>query len=268
MKTLRATIKLISFLVVTLLLYSLIMLSLTGVIIGLNYERIRGYLLQFWGKCICKIIGTKIEVFGKLPDPPFLLVSNHLSYIDVFILFSRLRCLFVAKSDVKTWPLMGFIIKTCGILFIDRNRKRDITRVNRLISKNINENQGIILFPEGTTSPGMDVLPFRTPLLEYPATVTMPVSHVAISYKTEQEKDPAYESICWWDDTPFFRHFFNVLKMKSFKAKLHFGEATIKENDRKLLAEKLHTEVKNNFEPVVKKEDFIPKHGVYKPLSF
>ncbi|MBD3615713.1 MAG: 1-acyl-sn-glycerol-3-phosphate acyltransferase [Gracilimonas sp.] len=268
MKFLRATIKLISFLLVTLFLYSLIMASLIGAIIGVNYEKIRGYLLRFWGRCICKIIGIKLEVKGKIPNPPFLLVSNHLSYIDVFVLFSQLRCLFVAKSDVKTWPLMGFIIRTCGILFIDRNRKRDITRVNKLISKNINENQGIILFPEGTTSPGMEVLPFRTPLLEYPATEDLSVSYVAISYESKKKEQPAYESICWWDDASFFSHFMNVLKMKGFKAKLHFGETPVKENDRKLLAEKLHSAVKNNFKPVVTKEAFNAKHDVFKPLSF
>ena len=268
MSIIRAILKLFSFLIVTLLFYSLIMLCLIGALVGVNYEKMRGYLLRTWGKVCCWIIGAEIEVNNEVPDPPFLLVSNHLSYIDIFVLFSKLRCLFVAKSDVKTWPLIGFIIRTCGILFIDRQRKRDVTRVNKLISKNINQNQGIILFPEGTTSPGYEILPFRTSLLEYPASTELPVSSVAISYQTKEEQIPAYNSICWWDDTPFFMHFFNLLKLKSFKVVLNFGSEKITASDRKLLAKKLKREVELQFEPVISREEFREKNYEFTPIAF
>jgi 1-acyl-sn-glycerol-3-phosphate acyltransferase len=268
MNFLKATIKLIAFLFVTLFLYSLIMLSLLTSIIGVNYEKFRGYLLRFWGKYCCLIIGINIEVKGKIPEPPFLLVSNHLSYIDIFVLFSQLRCLFVAKSDVKTWPLIGFIVKTCGILFIDRNRKRDVKRVNEKISKNINEHQGIILFPEGTTSPGMDILPFRTSLLEFPASQAFPVSYVALMYQTNDSDKPAYETVCWWNDTPFFLHFFELLKSNGFTAKVHFGDKEIQEGDRKLLAEKLEIAIQDKFEPVINSDAFFSKNKDYEPMSF
>lgn len=232
----------------------------------MNYEKLRGYLLRTWGKLCCRIIGIKLDVTNSPPEPPFLLVSNHLSYIDVFVLFSQLRCLFVAKSDVKSWPLMGFIIRTCGILFIDRNRKRDVTRVNELISKNINPNQGIILFPEGTTSPGMRILPFRTSLLQYPASENFPVSYVAISYETPADEPPAYESVCWWDDTPFFIHFFELLKMKEIRARVNFGKEKIAKNDRKLLAEKLQRAVQAEFIPVITEPQFKKKHGEFKSV--
>ena len=269
MKFLRAIIKLVLFLTVTLIMYSLIMISLLGKAVGLNYDKARGYLLRTWGRLCCLVLGIKLEIKGDPPDPPFLLVSNHLSYVDVFILFSRLRCLFVAKSDVKTWPLIGFIIKTCGILFIDRHRKRDVPRVNSLISKNINEDQGIILFPEGTTSPGFEILPFRTSLLEFPAAHNFPVSYAAISYAPiVMDNNTVYEKVCWWGDTPFFVHFFELLKMKGFKAIIHFGNESVIEDDRKRLAEKLHQRVQYSFEPVIKKKDFLEQHDEFEPLSF
>lgn len=269
MKILRASIKLVLFLIVTLFMYSLIMFSLLGKMVGLNYDKVRGYLLKTWGRLCCRVIGIELHIKGNPPEPPFLLVSNHLSYIDVFVLFSQLRCLFVAKSDVKTWPLIGFIVKTCGILFIDRHRKRDVPRVNNLISENITEDQGIILFPEGTTSPGLEILPFRTSLLEFPAARNFPVSYAAISYASKRETDnPAYESVCWWNDTPFFLHFFELLKMRGFKAKINFGNASIQDNDRKRLAEKLRRQVQHLFEPIIEKEDFLAKHDEFKPLSF
>lgn len=200
------------------------------------------------------------------PEPPFLLVSNHLSYLDIFVLFSKLRCLFVAKSDVKAWPFIGFLVRTCGILFIDRNRKRDVTRVNQLISKNITENQGIILFPEGTTSPGFDVLPFRSSLLEYPASNGFPVSCVSISYQTKSGEDPAFESVCWWADTPFFSHFLTLLGLRGIQATLHFSKELISLNDRKQLTSALEDAVRDNFDPVISKEEFYKNYPDYAPV--
>jgi 1-acyl-sn-glycerol-3-phosphate acyltransferase len=268
MSIIRAITKLISFLVTTLLFYSLIMLCLLGSVIGVNYEKLRGYLLRTWGKVCCWILGANVVVKNEVPEPPFLLVSNHLSYIDIFVLFSKLRCLFVAKSDVKTWPFIGFIIRTCGILFIDRQRKRDVTRVNKLISRNINANQGIILFPEGTTSPGYEILPFRTSLLEYPASQQFPVSTVSISYKTNAQQEVAYHSVCWWDDTPFFVHFFNLLKLKSFTAVLNFGPDKILDDDRKLLAERLKADIESHFEPIITQKEFLEKNLEFTPITF
>ena len=267
MRLLRAISKLLIFLVVTFFLYSLIMICLAGSIAGLNYERCRGYLLRFWGKCACFILGIRVEVSGEIPKPPFILVSNHLSYLDIFVLFSQLRGLFVAKSDVKTWPLVGFIVRTCGILFIDRNRKRDITRVNKLINKNINENQGIIIFPEGTTSPGFDILPFKTSLLKYPVAMNQPVTYATLSYSTPADSTPAYQSLCWWDETPFLTHFINFLKEKRSTAKVHFGTQPVQSQDRKILAQQIHQKMSLQFEPVIEESEFLKTHDAFKPIA-
>lgn len=241
------------------------MLCLILSVLGLNYEKFRGFLLRTWGKSCCSILGIELVVKNSPPEPPFLVVSNHLSYIDIFVLFSQLRCLFVAKSDVKTWPFIGFIIRTCGILFIDRDRKRDVKRVNKLISDNINQNQGIILFPEGTTSPGYEILPFRSSLLHFPAKEKMPVFYAAISYKTEDREPHAYESICWWDDTPFFNHFFNFLKLKKCTAIVNFGAEPILEDDRKSLAIELKKALELNFMEVISEEEFHNLHDEFVP---
>jgi 1-acyl-sn-glycerol-3-phosphate acyltransferase len=137
--------------------------------------------------------------------------------------------------------------------------------VNKLISNNINQNQGIILFPEGTTSPGFEVLPFRSSLLEYPVSVEMPVSYASISYRTEEDEIPAYRSICWWDEAPFFTHFFNLLKLKKCTATIHFGSAPILDNDRKSLADRLKKALDSDFEPVISEEEFHEIHSEFTP---
>lgn len=264
MDLLRAIFRLTIFIPATLLFYSLIMVSFALSIIGFNYQKSRGYLLKTWGRVCCLILGVHLEVENTPPEPPFLLVSNHLSYLDVFILFSQLRCLFVAKSDVKTWPMAGFIIKTCGILFIDRSRKMDVKRVNKLISENITADQGIILFPEGTTSPGLEVLPLKTPLLNYPATESFPVSYVSISYKTYDDQKPAYTNVCWWGEESFLTHFWSLLKVKKIYAQMVFGQEKVLSDDRKELAVKLHKRMTENFEPVISHKSFYELHDDYK----
>ncbi|MDZ7806917.1 MAG: lysophospholipid acyltransferase family protein [Gracilimonas sp.] len=267
MRHIAAVIKLFAFLLVTLFYYSIMMAVLVLSLVGVNYEKYRGYLLNYWGKSVCMIMRIKFEISGKVPEPPFFLVSNHLSYTDIFVLFSQLRCLFVAKSDVKQWPFIGFIVKTCGILFIDRERKRDITRVNDNISKNINENQGIIIFPEGTTSPGANVLRFRAPLLQYPASMNFPVSYVALSYRTPENEESAYRSVCWWEDIPFFVHFYDLLKLKSITCFMRFGEETIARSDRKELTISLNKAVSERLKPTIMTKEFNLKHGEFEPLK-
>ncbi|WP_185957127.1 lysophospholipid acyltransferase family protein [Gracilimonas mengyeensis] len=207
-----------------------------------------------------------IHTENEAPEPPFLVVSNHLSYLDIFVLFSQLRCLFVAKSDVKAWPLAGFIIRTCGILFIDRNRKRDVKRVNSLISRNINENQGIILFPEGTTSPGIEILPLKTSLLNYPASQSFPVHYVTLSYQTKDPDYPAHTHVCWWQDISFVHHFWEFLKIKETHVSMKFGKSGIVNADRKQLAETLHKKMSGDLKPVITASEFYKKHDDYKSM--
>ncbi|MTI86695.1 MAG: 1-acyl-sn-glycerol-3-phosphate acyltransferase [Balneolaceae bacterium] len=252
MKSGRAFLKLIVFLAGTLFFYALIMMVAFLSLLGLNYEFHRSHLLNKWGKFACTVLGMQITVKGTPPGPPFFLVSNHLSYIDVFLLFSKVRGLFIAKSDVKSWPLIGSIIKSCGILFIDREKRRDITRVNRLIQHNITEDQGIIMFPESTTSDGKEVLPFRSSLLQYPAEVKMPVSYAVINYSTGDGEEPASKAVCWWTETPFFVHFFNLLKLKKISAHITFGDQKVIMNNRKTLSKKLEECVRSDFIPVTK----------------
>ncbi|MCC7429821.1 1-acyl-sn-glycerol-3-phosphate acyltransferase [bacterium] len=200
-----------------------------------------------WSKAVAKIIGMKIQVEGKPPNPPFFLVSNHLSYMDIFLIFTQCNCVFIAKQEISSWLIIGHLCKLTNTLFLDRTNKKDIPRVNKLVSENINEFQGIVLFPEGTSTKGEKVLPFKPSLLDFPAKNEVPVSFASISYRSNEI--PASLSVCWWQDESFQTHFLRLLKTKNFEAKLTFGEDVVQENDRKILAQKLWEKVNQNFTP-------------------
>lgn len=207
----------------------------------------KNLVVKRWAVFTALILGIKINAKGKPPQPPFFLVSNHLSYIDVIPLWLYLDTTFIAKSEVRSWPFFGLATRIIGVLFINRELKRDVHRMNQRISEAISDEQGIVLFPEGTSTEGEKVLPFNTSLLQYPADSKMPVRYASISYTSFDPSRPARQHICWWGDMPFFSHFWELLKMPGFEANIQFGEREIIDENRKKLAQELHKAVSEQF---------------------
>lgn len=213
---------------------------------------LKNKIIGAWAHVISLVLGLEITTKGTPPKPPFFLVSNHLSYIDPLLFWYNTDATFVAKSEVKSWPFFGQATRLLGVLFINRQLRKDVHRMNKRISATISEEQGVILFPEGTSTRGEDVKSFNPPLLKYPTEARLPVSFCSISYQAP-EPWQAHLDVCWWGDMPFFSHFWNLLKMPGFKATLVFGDETITASDRKHLARKLHKAVSQNFNPVIEK---------------
>lgn len=200
-------------------------------------------ILRIWARIAARIIGMDVRVEGVPPKCPFFLVANHLSYVDVLLFLTQAPGVFIAKQEVGRWPGIGWLARSINTLFLDRRNYRDLPRVNRLISRVLDRGQGIILFPEGTTSGGHDVRVFNPSLLELPASRGMGVQFAAICYRVPAADDDGAAAICWWDDTPFVRHAFNVLKIPHFEARVTFGPHPVSADDRKVLAQRLRQEV-------------------------
>lgn len=207
-------------------------------------------VIRIWAGCTELISGMDLSVEGTPPEPPFFLVCNHLSYMDVVPLWKYTDATFIAKSEVAGWPFFGTATKILGVLFINRELKSDVRRVNKLISQAISKRQGVILFPEGTSTKGEKVLPFNSSLLLYPAVSGMPVHYASITYETVTGEHPARFSVCWWGEMPFLSHLYNLFGIRRFKTKLKFGEFPETEKNRKRLAGNLHRKIQEQFEPV------------------
>lgn len=250
---LRASIRLFLFFVLSLA--TVLIVAAGRLTIGLFSPALavswKNTIIGLWATLVAQVIGLKMNRKGTPPDPPFFLVSNHLSYIDVIPLWKYLDGTFVAKSEVKSWPFFGWGTQILGVLFIDRENMLDTHRMNNKIADTISEAQGVILFPEGTSTKGERVVSFNAPLLEYPASVRMPVHFATVRYRSLDERWPAHLNICWWGDMPFFSHFWELLKMPGFEVDITFGDTTVTEGDRKKLAKTLHNRVATDFLPVV-----------------
>jgi 1-acyl-sn-glycerol-3-phosphate acyltransferase len=149
-----------------------------------------------------------------------------------------LRCdaVFVAKSEIAHWPLIGFLSRCMGTIFIERRRKRDILRVNALIETALRNGQSVIVFPEGTTSDGATVLPFKSSLLEPAVKLGVPVCCASLHYATAAGERPAAEAVCWWGEMDFVPHLWRLFQLKGFSATVQFSATRLLAADRKALA--------------------------------
>lgn len=207
----------------------------------------RARIYRIWARLFLLNMGVRVTVRGEPPKAPFFLVSNHLSYVDIPLLANYLDAAFISKAEVEQWPFLGTISRWAGTIFIDRSIKRDITRVLREIDDRLAHRQGVVVFPEGTSSAGVEVHSFLPSLLQIPALGSYPVSYASLAYQTPPGEDPAHLAVCWWGDMTFFSHFYKLLGIRRFEASVTFGAEPISDSDRKQLAARLHRAISEQF---------------------
>jgi 1-acyl-sn-glycerol-3-phosphate acyltransferase len=187
-----------------------------------------------------KIFGYSADYAGEIPKSG-LLVSNHLSYLDILAICSAAPSVFVSKADVKRWPLFGLLASLGGTVFIERERRTHVGEVNREIETALADGVLVVVFPEGTSSDGQTVLPFRASLLEPALRGGHEISVSWIHYDLA-DGDAANE-VCYWGDHTFFTHLVNLLGKRRVRATLRFGKFQRTTDDRKELAKQLHAAV-------------------------
>ena len=253
----RSGVKLIALGLFSLGVYGFLLVTAGGLAV---IRRVRGRpvstghwrtrIFRRWARGVAALVGLRVEVRGVPPRPPFILVSNHLSYVDVILLGGQLSSVFVAKAEVDRWPFVGALCRSVDTVFIDREIKRDIPRVTERLQSILADGRGVVLFPEGTSTKGDGVLPFRPGLLDEAARSGRPVSYASLTYRTLGGSPPAHQVVCWWGDMPFGKHLLRLMGLPGFEAILTFGGEPIRESDRKLLATRLQRAVQRQFQTV------------------
>jgi len=213
------------------------------------------HLPCLWHKGVCKIFGIKVT-YGGSPDHTrqTVYVSNHLSYLDIPVIGSLLKASFVAKKDVSSWPVFGFLSKLQNTAFISRSRK-DAKTENNALSKMVEEGKSLILFPEGTSTDGQSVRPFKSSLfsvilesnpsqelLVQPFTLRVERANGA-GPQTQEERDYYAWHIEMENELP--THLWRFAKGKGAHIHLHFHPAqkAAAFSDRKSLALECHENV-------------------------
>ncbi|QWE08021.1 lysophospholipid acyltransferase family protein [Polynucleobacter ibericus] len=141
--------------------------------------------IQNWSKKLLSIFGIELRLKNPeiLPATPYLLASNHISWMDIHAINAFKPVRFVAKSDVEGWPIFGWMAKQLGTVFIKRDNSRHGKQVANEVAR-VLETQSVCIFPEGTSTIGESVLPFKPNLFESAVIAGVPVYSLAISYKS------------------------------------------------------------------------------------
>lgn len=196
---------------------------------------------SFWGYGVAWIWGMKIEVTGTKPRHPFYLISNHISYTDIVLLCAVSPAWFISKADVAGWPGIGALTRMALTVFIDRETRRDVARMNTLIGNLIAEGGSVGFFPEGTTSDGSTIQPFKPSLLQPAVELTFPVSLAVIAYQTPSGGLPPEELVAWYGDDELGPHARRLLGTRGFRARVYFDPDPVTGSDRKDIAQKAHS---------------------------
>ena len=184
-------------------------------------------------------LGLRIDVRSRGTAAP-LLVCNHVSYLDIIVLAAIQPVRFVAKAEVRHWLWFGWLARCAGTVFVDRQDQRALPTFNRQLADAVQQTGRIVLFPEGTSSDGQTVLPFRSSMLAVPAEENWPVQPVWIGYKLPD--GDVTQVVCWWGDMTLLPHLWRLLSFREIRVTVRFGRP-VRHGDRKELATQLHTAV-------------------------
>ena len=206
---------------------------------------------RLWGKSLCAILAVRRDVEGPVPsEGVFLVASNHLSYLDILVLGSLYPSLFLAKHEIASWPVFGWIARGAGTLFVDRDQSRDVVRAGREMADRLELGLPLTIFPEGRSSRGVEILPFQPSLLEPAARAGIPCWAASISYETPGTLAAPSRTICWHDSESLLTHFPRLIGLDQVIARVRFSEASVTLGDRKALALALWEGANAIFTPV------------------
>jgi 1-acyl-sn-glycerol-3-phosphate acyltransferase len=157
---------------------------------------------------------------GQLERGGYVIIANHVGYVDGIVLGSIFPILFVSKREVKSWPIVGQWNVLCGTIFINRQRKVQVASLIRQMTRKLKQEANLLLFPEGTSTNGEEMLPFQTVPFAAPLRNRSIIVPVTVTYKTidDQRVTTANrDSVYWYGDMEFVTHFWDLLALRGIE---------------------------------------------------
>lgn len=155
----------------------------------------RLWLTREWSRTLLALLGVKVKVNGVALDSAsakMMVVANHVSWLDIYLLNAVRPLRFVSKSEVRTWPVVGWLAAKTGTLFLERAKRRDAARINDAVIAALDKGDCVAFFPEGTTTDGSHLRPFLAPLLQPAIDAGATLQPVALRYvQPDGSTDPA-----------------------------------------------------------------------------
>jgi len=205
-----------------------------------NSIRERAEWQQKQARRMLRALETEVTVTGEMPSHG-LMVCNHLSYLDVLVIAAQSPLVFVAKSDVRHWPVIGLLLKSAGTILAERSRPSSASDTAQGIRAVFESGLPVVLFPEGTSADGSKVLPFKPTLFQIALDCQTTITPAAIHYAAV--KGDIAHDVCYWGDHTLVPHMIRLAKVQGLRAALRIGDAPTLPAHRKAAAQLLHDEV-------------------------
>ena len=202
--------------------------------------------IQVWSRKMLDCIAIKLVVTGQpAANGPMLLIANHISWLDITSLHAARFCRFVSKADIKQWPFIGKLAIGIGTLFIERESRRDAMRVVHHMTESLRAGDVIGVFPEGTTSDGLTLLPFHANLFQAAIAANAPVQPVALQF-IEQATGKHSAAPCYINDDTLVGSVWRTLCASDIAVVISFGQPQYAEGrDRRAWALALKNDIEN-----------------------
>jgi 1-acyl-sn-glycerol-3-phosphate acyltransferase len=186
----------------------------------------RAQVLHQWSRHALRATGTTSKISGRRPVGG-VLVSNHLSYLDILLLAAAAPVVFVSKKEVRAYPLIGRVAALAGTIFIDRKKSMATQAVASEMDEALRGGCCVAFFPEGTTTGGGELLRFHAGLFADPIRLGVPVHTAAIRYVVQG--GDSSELVCFWKDHVMLPHLLRLLMLPGVEATLQYGPSFIPE---------------------------------------
>ncbi len=207
---------------------------------GVTTREQRALWLQYAACRILRRIGVRVTADGPLPAAG-LLVSNHLSYLDVLVYASLLPAVFVSKREVASWPVFGPLATMAGTIYVDRDRRPERQNASAQMEEALAAGLPVVLFPEGTSSDGAALLPFHSPYFEPAVRSGAVITAAAIAYTSQSAPE---QDLAYYGDDVFGPHLLRTVGQRGLHARVRFSNDSACYASRKEAARRAEGEVR------------------------
>lgn len=227
-----------------------------------NHRKVAVFLTKIWSNLNAWVLGIRVNMKNKhfiQKGQNYFIIGNHLSYLDIILVGCKKPGLFVAKKEVKYWPLLGQLAWLAGTLFVDRSKKGPSANRPYIgqIADYLKQGLTILVFPEGTSSNGEGVFPFKKAIFSSPILAETPILPITLRYKSVNKQPFSPENrdlVTWHSDMTFIDHFWGVLNLKGFEVELIVNPPVVEKPkddnvfpQAKKLSEKLHDIIEKTY---------------------
>ncbi|TDR20452.1 lyso-ornithine lipid acyltransferase [Marinicella litoralis] len=180
------------------------------------------FILIYWSRLVCFICGIKVYVHGQKPKSPVLLLANHVSWLDIPIIHSLMLAGFVAKSEIKYWPILGWVTLIADTMFLQRGSAESRKGVLNQIKGRLSNGRSVAIFPEGTVTDGSYLRTFHRQLIHAAVETQTPIFPVAIKFLNADGS--RNDQVGFLNNEYFITHVWRILTLPNSRVEIHCGD--------------------------------------------